>query len=84
MLIHLPKNTLTVTVNEALKAPIETTLDETGLNLTAAYDCIIWIESATDEISATTYHAGEMIPAKIEATDTEKEILNRFADSLYS
>ena len=84
MFIHLPNNTKTVTVNEALKAPIESTLTETALDLTSAFGCMIWISQETDEISATTYQGGEMIPAKIEATDAEKEILNRFADSLYS
>lgn len=84
MFIELQNNTINVAVKDALKAPVESTLEETGLDLTAAVGCIIWISSATDEISATTYRNGEMIPAKIEATDAEKEILNRFADSLYS
>lgn len=83
MFIHLPNNTKTVTVNEALKAPIESTLDETGIDLTAAVGCMIWIDSTTDEISATMYRNGEMIPVRISATNAEKEALNRFADSLY-
>lgn len=83
MLIHLPNNTLTVTVNDALKAPVDATLEETGLDLTAAFGCIIWIDSTTDEISATTYEGGEMIPVQVDASNAEKEALNRFADSLY-
>ena len=84
MFINLPDNTMNVAVNDALKAPIESTLTETGLDLTAAVGCIIWIDSATGEITATTYENGDMIPATIEATADEKTILKNFAESLYN
>ena len=84
MFINLPKNTIFVTVNDALKAPVDATLEETGLDLTAACGCMIWISQETDEISATMYRNGEMIPVRISATDAEKEALNNFADSLYN
>lgn len=84
MFINLPKNTIFVTVNDALKAPVESTLEETGLDLTAACGCIIWIDNATDEISATTYDAGDMIPVRISATNAEKTTLKSFAESLYN
>ena len=84
MFINLPDNTMNVAVNDALKAPIESTLTETGLDLTAAVGCIIWIDSATGEITATTYDNGEMIPVKIETTDGEKKTLRSFTESLYN
>lgn len=74
---------ISINVNEAIKAPVDTTLEETGLDLTAASGCMIWIDSTTDEISATTYRNGEMIPVRISATDAEKTTLKSFADSLY-
>ena len=86
MKIYLPENNILMNINniEKVNLPIITTLEETGIDLTAACGCIIWIDSTTGKISATTYQNGEMIPVKISATDPEKEALNRFADSLYS
>ena len=85
MIVFLTKeNNVSISVNDAVKAPVESTLTETGIDLTAAFGCIIWIDSTTGKISATTYQNGEMIPVQIKTTDPEKEALNRFADSLYS
>lgn len=85
MKVYLTNNNdVTISINEALNAPIENTLEETGLDLNAAVGCMIWIDSTTGEISATTYDNGEMIPATIEASDAEKTTLKSFAESLYS
>ena len=86
MKIYLPNNTVSMDIQniEKVNLPIITTLEETGIDLTAAVGCIVWIDSTTGKISATTYHGGEMIPLRISATDAEKEALNNFADSLYN
>lgn len=78
------ENFVSINVNEAIKAPVDSTLTETALDLTAACRCMIWISQETDEISATTYQNGEMIPVQISATEREKTTLKSFADSLYS
>ena len=85
MKIYLPNKTVSMDIHniEKVNLPIITTLEETGIDLTAACGCIIWIDSTTGKISATTYHNGEMIPVRISATDPEKEALNAFAESLY-
>lgn len=86
MKIYLPTNTVSMDIQniEKVNLQIISTLEETGIDLTAACGFIVWISSTTGEVTATTYHNGEMIPARVEATDPEKEALNRFADSLYN
>lgn len=85
MKIYLPTNTVSMNIHniEKVNLPIIATLEETGIDLTAAVGCIVWIDSTTGKISATTYKNGEMIPARVDATDPEKEALNAFAESLY-
>lgn len=85
MKIYLPTNTVSMDIQniEKVNLPIVTTLEETGIDLTAACGFIIWISSTTGEVTATTYTAGEMIPVRISATDAEKKELNAFAESLY-
>lgn len=85
MKIYLPNKTVSMDIQniEKVNLPIISTLEETGIDLTAAVGCIIWISSTTGEITATTYHGGEMIPARVDATDPEKEALSAFAESLY-
>lgn len=78
------ENFVSINVNEAIKAPVDSTLTETALDLTAACGCMIWISQETDEISATMYRNGEMIPVRISATDAEKKELNAFAENLYN
>lgn len=86
MKIYLPDNNILMNIDniEKVNLPIIATLEETGIDLTAAVGCIIWISSTTGEITATTYQGGEMIPLRISATNSEKEALNHFAESLYN
>lgn len=85
MKIYLPTNTVSMDIQniEKVNLPTISTLEETGIDLTAACGFIVWISSTTGEVTATTYHGGEMIPARVDATDPEKKALNAFAEGLY-
>lgn len=86
MKIYLPDNNILMNIDniEKVNLPIIATLEETGIDLTAAVGCIVWINSTTGEVTATTYTGGEMIPVQVDASNAEKEALNRFADSFYN
>ena len=86
MIIHISETKdCIIDVYSVAKAPVHTTLTEVGFDISCITDhsCIVWIDSESGVITATTYEDDEMTSAEIEVTDQEQRFLNHFAQDLF-